>query len=73
MKHRLVKNALSNLTRGGAAAVVALLLPPGPGPSHAAASYAVWVLALQAAAVIPMEEFLCLQLARTRTLNRACI
>lgn len=57
MKHRLVKNALSNLTRGGAAAVVALLLPPVLVRHMPAASYAVWVLALQAAAYVAYLDF----------------
>ena len=52
MTRRLVKNAVANLARGSAAAVVALLLPPVLVRYMPSASYAVWVLALQAAAYV---------------------
>ena len=48
---------MANLTRGGAAAVVALLLPPILVRHMPAASYAVWVLALQAAAYVAYLDF----------------
>lgn len=49
---RLAKNALANLGRGGAAAVVALVLPPILVRHMAPAAYAVWVLVLQTAAYV---------------------
>jgi len=50
LRRRLVKNAVANLGRGSAAAVVALLLPPVLVRHMTPASYAVWVLVLQTAA-----------------------
>ncbi len=47
---RLAKNAVANLGRGGANAVVALLLPPILIRHMPPATYAVWVLVLQTAA-----------------------
>jgi O-antigen/teichoic acid export membrane protein len=47
---RFAKNAVANLGRGSAAAVVALLLPPILVRHMTPASYAVWVLVLQTAA-----------------------
>jgi len=46
---RLAKNAVANLGRGSAAALVALLLPPVLVRHMTPASYAVWVLVLQTA------------------------
>lgn len=57
MTRRLVKNALANLARGSAAAVVALLLPPLLVRHMQPSSYAVWVLALQAAAYVAYLDF----------------
>jgi O-antigen/teichoic acid export membrane protein len=52
VKRRLIKNAFSNLMRGSAGAVVALLLPPVLVRHMSAESYAVWVLILQVAAYV---------------------
>jgi O-antigen/teichoic acid export membrane protein len=49
---RFAKNAIANLGRGSAAAVVALVLPPILVRHMAPASYAVWVLVLQSAAYV---------------------
>ena len=49
---RFAKNALANLGRGGAAAFVALALPPVLVRHMPPASYAVWVLVLQTATYI---------------------
>jgi O-antigen/teichoic acid export membrane protein len=49
---RFAKNALANLGRGGAAAVVALLLPPVLVRHMTPAAYAVWVLVLQTSAYV---------------------
>ncbi len=57
MKRRLAKNAFANLCRGGAAAVAAMLLPPILIRHMAPASYAAWVLALQAAAYVSYLDF----------------
>lgn len=54
---RFVKNASANLGRGGAAAVVSLLLPPILVRHMTAASYAVWVLILQTAAYAGYMNF----------------
>jgi O-antigen/teichoic acid export membrane protein len=54
---RFVKNALANLGRGGAAAAVALLLPPILVRHMTAANYAVWVLILQTAAYTGYMNF----------------
>ena len=54
---RFVKNAVANLGRGSAAAVVALLLPPILVRHMTAASYAVWVLVLQTAAYVSYLNF----------------
>lgn len=54
---RFAKNAISNLGRGGAAAVVALLLPLVLVRHMSAAAYAVWVLVLQTAAYISYLDF----------------
>ncbi len=54
---RFVKNALANLGRGSAAAVVALLLPPVLVRHMTPASYAVWVLVLQTAAYVGYLNF----------------
>lgn len=54
---RFAKNAISNLGRGGAAAVVALLLPLVLVRHMSAAAYAVWVLVLQTAAYIGYLDF----------------
>lgn len=57
MKRHLAKNAFANLCRGGAAAVAAMLLPPILIRHMAPASYAAWVLALQAAAYVSYLDF----------------
>jgi len=57
LKRSMIKNAAANLSRGGAAAVVALLLPPILVRHMAPSSYAVWVLALQAAAYLGYLDF----------------
>src|SRR5437764_10256840 len=57
MHWRLAKNAVSNLGRGGATAVVALLLPPILVRHMPAATYAVWVLVLQTAAYVGYLNF----------------
>src|ERR1700733_9250180 len=49
---RFAKNAIANLGRGSAAAVVALALPPILVRHMTPASYAVWVLVLQTAAYV---------------------
>jgi O-antigen/teichoic acid export membrane protein len=54
---RFAKNALANLGRGSAAAVVALLLPPLLVRHMTPASYAVWVLVLQTAAYVSYLNF----------------
>lgn len=54
---RFVKNAVANLGRGSAAAVVAILLPPVLVRHMPAASYAVWVLVLQIAAYVGYLDF----------------
>ncbi len=54
---RFVRNAVANLGRGSAAAVVALLLPPLLVRHMAATSYAVWVLVLQTAAYVSYLNF----------------
>ena len=54
---RFAKNAVSNLGRGGATAVVALLLPPILVRHMVPASYAVWVLVLQTAAYVGYLNF----------------
>jgi O-antigen/teichoic acid export membrane protein len=54
---RFVRNAVANLGRGSAAAVVALLLPPLLVRHMTAASYAIWVLVLQTAAYVSYLDF----------------
>jgi O-antigen/teichoic acid export membrane protein len=54
---RLAKNAVANLGRGSAAAMVALLLPPVLVRHMTPASYAVWVLVLQTAAYVGYFNF----------------
>ena len=54
---RFVKNAVANLGRGSAAAVVALLLPPLLVRHMTGTSYAVWVLVLQTAAYVSYLNF----------------
>ena len=54
---RFAKNAVANLGRGSAAAVVALLLPPVLIRHMTPASYAVWVLVLQTAAYVGYLNF----------------
>jgi len=51
------KNALANLGRGGAAGLVALLLPPLLVRHMTAADYAVWVLVLQVGAYVNYLDF----------------
>lgn len=57
LRARLLKNAAANLSRGGVTAAVALLLPPILVRHMAPAAYAVWVLALQAAAYMGYLDF----------------
>ena len=54
---RFFKNAVANLGKGGAAAIVALLLPPLLIRHMTPAAYGVWVLVLQAAAYIGYFDF----------------
>jgi O-antigen/teichoic acid export membrane protein len=54
---RFAKNAVANLGRGSATAVVALLLPAVLVRHMAQASYAVWVLVLQTAAYVSYLNF----------------
>jgi O-antigen/teichoic acid export membrane protein len=54
---RFAKNAVANLGRGSAAAVVALLLPPVLVRHMTPASYTVWVLTLQVAAYVGYLDF----------------
>lgn len=54
---RFVRNAVANLGRGSAAAVVALLLPPILVRHMTTASYSVWVLVLQTAAYVSYLNF----------------
>jgi O-antigen/teichoic acid export membrane protein len=57
MHWRFAKNAVANLGRGGAAAIVALLLPPVLVRHMTPASYAVWVLVLQTASYVGYLNF----------------
>jgi O-antigen/teichoic acid export membrane protein len=52
-----IKNAIANLSRGGAAGIVALLLPPLLIRHMAAADYAAWVLVLQCASYANYLDF----------------
>lgn len=54
---RLAKNAIANLTRGGAASVAALLLPAVLVRHMSQIEYSVWVLVLQVAAYSSYLEF----------------
>jgi len=54
---RLAKNAIANLTRGGAAGVVALFLPAVLVRHMSQIDYSVWVLVLQVAAYSSYLEF----------------
>src|SRR6202451_938120 len=54
---RFAKNAIANLGRGSAAALVALLLPPVLVRHMTPASYAVWVLTLQVVAYVGYLDF----------------
>src|SRR5581483_12465590 len=54
---RLAKNAIANLGRGSAAAMVALLLPPILIRHMSPAGYAAWVLALQVVAYVAYLDF----------------
>ncbi|MGA3092557.1 MAG: polysaccharide biosynthesis C-terminal domain-containing protein [Terriglobales bacterium] len=54
---RFAKNAVANLGRGSAAAMVALLLPPVLIRHMTSASYAVWVLALQVVSYVGYLDF----------------
>src|ERR1700677_4844945 len=57
IRWRFAKNAIANLGRGSATAVVALLLPPVLVRHMTPASYAVWVLVLQTAAYVSYLNF----------------
>ena len=54
---RFAKNAVANLGRGSAAAVVAVLLPPVLVRHMTPAAYAVWVLVLQTAGYVSYLNF----------------
>jgi O-antigen/teichoic acid export membrane protein len=54
---RLAKNAIANLGRGSAAAVVALLLPPILIRHMATDAYSAWVLTLQVVAYVAYLDF----------------
>ncbi len=54
---RFAKNAMANLGRGSAAAVVALLLPPVLIRHMPPESYAAWVLVLQVVAYVGYLDF----------------
>src|ERR1700730_8317314 len=54
---RLAKNAVANVGRGSAAAIVALFLPPILVRHMTPASYAVWVLVLQTASYVGYFNF----------------
>jgi O-antigen/teichoic acid export membrane protein len=54
---RFAKNAIANLGRGGASAVVAVLLPPILVRHMTAPAYAIWVLILQTAAYVSYLNF----------------
>ena len=56
-RYRFIKNAVANLGRGSAAAVVAVLLPPVLVRHMSAGSYAVWVLVLQTVAYVSYLNF----------------
>jgi O-antigen/teichoic acid export membrane protein len=57
LRPRFIKNARANLCRGGAAAVVAILLPPVLVRHMDPADYAVWVLVLQVVAYVGFLDF----------------
>jgi O-antigen/teichoic acid export membrane protein len=57
LRRRLFKNAVANLSRGGAAAIVALLLPPILLRHMSPSNYAIWVLVLQVAAYMAYLDF----------------
>jgi O-antigen/teichoic acid export membrane protein len=57
MHWRFAKNAVANLARGSAAAVVALLLPPILIRHMTPATYAAWVLTLQVVAYLAYLDF----------------
>lgn len=52
-----IKNAIANVGRGGAAGIVALLLPPLLIRHMAATDYATWVLVLQCASYVSYLDF----------------
>src|SRR4051812_29133219 len=54
---RFAKNAIANLGRGSAAAIIALVLPPILIRHMTPASYAAWVLTLQVAAYVAYLDF----------------
>jgi len=54
---RFFKNAMANLGRGGAAAVLAVLLPPVLVRHMTPAAYAVWILVLETAAYVSYLNF----------------
>ncbi len=54
---RLVKNAVANLVRGGAAGLAAIILPPFLVHHLPRASYSVWVLILQLSAYVGLLDF----------------
>jgi O-antigen/teichoic acid export membrane protein len=57
LRLRFIKNAISNLGRGGAGAVLAILLPPVLVRHMQPAAYAVWVLILQVVAYLGYLDF----------------
>lgn len=56
-RRRFIKNAVANLGRGGATALVAVFLPPLLVRHMTAVSYGVWVLVMQVAAYIGYLDF----------------
>lgn len=57
MKRRLLKNAFANLSKGGAGAVVAMVLPPILVRHMPLAAYAVWILILQVVGYLGYLDF----------------
>jgi O-antigen/teichoic acid export membrane protein len=57
IRWRLAKNAVVNLARGSAGAIVALLLPPVLIRHMSPVSYAVWVLTLQVVSYVGFLDF----------------
>src|SRR5581483_5205311 len=56
-KLRIVKNAIANVARGGAAAIVAVVLPPFLTRAMSPQNYGAWALVLQISAYIGYLDF----------------